>query len=100
MAQAGQAARPITFLTAPFAALAAVIAALVLAIGALAIPPLISAPTTVPERSDAVLQSGRDWQVRYEQMSGLDARREQQRQAAVQAGREWQERYEQMYGGE
>lgn len=100
MAQAGQAARPMTVITAPFAALAALVAGIVLAIAALTIPPLISAPTTVTERSDAVLQSGRDWQLRHEQMSGTQARGEQQRQAALEAGREWQERHEQMFGGE
>lgn len=57
-----------------------------------------STQSRVEPRSEAVLQSGRDWQERYEQMSGLESRRDAYRQAAIDSGRDWEQRYKEMFG--
>ena len=89
--------RPTTVAAAPALAIMAVVLATILVIGAQLVPNLF--PATAPSSpTDAALDAGREWQVRYEQMSGLTARRERHDEAVLQAAREWEIRYQQMSG--
>ena len=97
MTQAGNVAqRQARALEVPAAAIIAVLLATIILVAAQLIPTL-SPATSAP--NNAALEAGRDWQVRYEQMSGLSARRERHDEAVLQAGRDWEIRYEQMAGG-
>lgn len=98
MAQATDIKRaPVTVIAPSALALALVaLAAIILAV-ALVVPSFTTAPAVQP-RSEAVLEGGRAWQRQYEQMSGLEARREAQRQAAIDSGREWEQQYKDMFG--
>lgn len=97
MTHAGNVAqRQARALEVPAAAIIAVVLATIILVAALLIPTLSPATS---DQHNAALEAGRDWQVRYEQMSGLSARRERHDEAVLQAGRDWQIRYEQMAGG-
>lgn len=82
----------------PAAAIVAVVLATIILVAAQLIPTSAVSPAT-PAPNNAALEAGRDWQVRYEQMSGLSARRERHEAAVLQAGRDWEIRYEQTAGG-
>lgn len=97
MTQAGNVAqRQARALEVPAAAIIAVVLAAIILV-AVQLFPTLSPATSAP--NNAALEAGRDWQVRYEQMSGLSARRERHDEAVLQAGRDWEIRYEQMAGG-
>ena len=89
--------RAFTLGTAPALAIAAVILAITVIVGIQLLPSFPQADTVQP-RSEAVLESGRAWQLQYEQMSGLEARRERNDEAALQSGRDWELQQKQMRG--
>ena len=99
MTQAGNVAqRQDRALEVPAAAIIAAVLATIILVAAQLIPTSAVSPATSAP-NNAALDAGRDWQVRYEQMSGLSARRERHDEAVLQAGRDWEIRYEQMAGG-
>ena len=82
----------------PAAAIITVVLATIILVAAQLTPISVFSPATSAP-NNAALEAGREWQVRYEQMSGLSARRERHDEALLQAGRDWEIRYEQMAGG-
>ena len=86
--------RPRTFTAPPAIALVVLLTATLIVVAAFFLTNVSTSPTVQP-RSEAVLESGRAWQRQYEQMSGLEARRDA---AVLQSGRDWEQRYRDMSG--
>lgn len=89
--------RTVTLRRPPALAILAVAFATVIIVAALVVPSFFTLPAIQP-RSEAVLDAGRAWQAQYEQMSGLEARRDRYEKAVLQSGRDWELRQKQMSG--
>jgi hypothetical protein len=89
--------RTVTFSGPPALALLAIAFATVILIAALVVPTLFTSAAIQP-RTEAELDAGRAWQLRSEQMSGAELRRERYEEAVLQSGRDWEARQKQMSG--
>ena len=89
--------RTITFRGPPALAILAAAFATVIVIAALVVPTVFTSAAVQP-RTEALLDAGRAWQLRSEQMSGTELRRERSEGVVLQSGRDWELRQKHMSG--